>query len=659
MSWQPDDNLDLFRKVSDTTAPISSHPSRILAGTPGTAGTSTKEPSKNSRLAKKPDTVPTGNTAGTPGTNAPMGQETDPQDGDPLTPEIKRPCFANHNAPFVVDDKVKPAGLWWHGTKQRNGELVSDDVRIADPIEVTAISRDEHGGNFGRQLRFRNSEGRWCERVLPMRLLSEGGSELRRELLDMGHTHSLKHRAKLADFIMDSHPKGRIVAATTTGWHDNASAFVLPHRTLGNQDYSFSAEAMRATYFETRGTLAGWREDVASKANNNPIMVMCVCVALAGPLIWPAKQQAAGGLGFNLRGGSSKGKTTGLQIAASVWGSPQFLRPWAATGNGVEALAASQNDTCMVLDELSQANPHEAGSMVYMVANGVGKQRAARTGGIREAQRWRLMLLSSGERSLASHMGEAGKTAKAGQDARLLDIPATGRRYGAFDDTQGMNPSDFANAIKSATAEHYGHAGMAFINYLLKRDDLPALYHEIMQDPAFIGTQDGVSSRAAGAFGLLAMAGELATEAGITGWQPGYALDAIATCFALWQNERGSLPPEDTAILEGVRSFIERHGDSRFSELVPTKPDYLPDQHQPTVHQRAGYWSNVGNDRVFYFQKAELEEAAKGFDAKTIAAVLDDANWLYEKEAGRLAVNKRVNGTIKRLYAVLPKEADQ
>lgn len=659
MSWQPDDNLDLFGEVSDTTTPANKHPSHIPAGTTGTAGTSAQEPSENSTLEKIQSDAPTGNTAGTPGTNAPLGKETDPQDGEPLTPDIKRPSFANHNKHFVVDETVKPAGLWWHGTKQRNGELVNDDLRIADPIEVTAVSRDEHGGNFGRRLRFRNSEGRWCERVLPMRLLSEGGAELRRELLDMGHTHSLKHRAKLADFIMESHPKDRIVAATTTGWHDNASAFVLPHRTLGNQDYSFSAEAMRSTYFEARGNLEGWRDNVASKAESNPILILCVCVALAGPLIWPAKQQAAGGLGFNLKGKSSRGKTTGLQMASSVWGSPQFLRPWAATGNGVEALAASQNDTCMVLDELSQANPHEAGSMVYMVANGVGKQRAARTGGIREAQRWRLMLLSSGERSLASHMSEAGKTAKAGQDARLLDMPATDRRYGAFDDTQGMNPSDFANAIKSATADHYGHAGMAFINHLLKRDDLPALYHDFMQDPAFTGTQDGVSSRAAGAFGLLAMAGELATEAGITGWQPGHALKAIATCFALWQSERGSLPPEDMAILEGVRSFIERHGDSRFSELTPSRPDYLPAQHTPTVHQRAGYWSNIGDDRVFYFQKAELEEAARGFDAKTIAAVLDKANWLYEKEAKRLAVNKRVNGTVKRLYAVLPKEADQ
>ncbi|KUJ88704.1 MAG: hypothetical protein XD36_0941 [Halomonas sp. 54_146] len=652
-------NTARVTKGDSAPANTESQTSNIPAGTAGTVGTSRSNANKSNGLKKEADNVPEGDTAGTVGTSAPgqpLGNEADPQDGEPLNAKIKRPCFMNHNAPFVLDgiEKPKPAGLWWHGFRQRKGESENEDIRISDPIEVTAISRDEHGGNFGRQLRFRNSEGRWCKRVLPMRLLSEGGAELRRELLDMGHTHSLRYRARLADFIMESQPMGRIVAATTTGWHDNASAFVLPHRTLGNQDFSFSAEAMRSTYFDTRGSLKGWREQVASKASDNPIMMLCLCVALAGPLIWPAKQQAAGGLGFNLRGGSSKGKTTGLQMAASVWGSPQFLRPWAATGNGVEALAASQNDTCMVLDELGQASPHEAGSMVYMVANGVGKQRAARTGGIREAQRWRLMLLSSGERSLASHMSEAGKTAKAGQDARLLDIPATGQIYGAFDDTQGMNPSDFANAIKTATAEHYGHAGMEFVQFLLKQKDLPALYHETMQDPAFAGAQGGVASRAAGAFGLLAMAGELATDAGITGWQLGASLEAIKTCFDLWKSERGSLPPEDTAILDGVSSFIQRHGDSRFSELKP--PIAEP---PPKVPNRAGYWHDVNDNRVFYFQKAELEEAAKGYDAKTIAGVLNTAGWLYEKETGRLAVKKRVNGNLTRLYAVLPKESDQ
>ncbi|MFW3615529.1 DUF927 domain-containing protein [Billgrantia antri] len=646
----PTNDVNLFGE----TRVSSEHPAHSEnEGTEGAQGTAAEKPATNSDLSNDMPTATPGNAQGTQGTDhSPLGNEADPCQGEPLPAKVERPGFAVHYTDFLLEDNVtRPAGLWWHGTRQWGGELIQEDIRIADPIEVMAISRDEHGSNFGRQLRFMNAEGEFRQRVLPMRLLSEGGAELRRELLDMGHTHSLSHRAKLADFIMESRPEARIVAATTTGWHDNARAFVLPHRTLGNQDYSFSADAMRHSYFATRGSLEGWRAEVAGRAQGNPILIFCLCVALAGPLIWPARQQAAGGLGFNLRGASSKGKTTGLQAAASVWGSPQFLRPWSATGNGLEALAASQNDTCMVLDELSQASPFEAGNMVYMVANGVGKQRAARTGGIRDAQRWRLMMLSSGERTLASHLSEAGKTTKAGQDARLLDIPATGRRYGAFDDPQGMAPSDFANAIKSATAEHYGHAGIAFIEHLLRCDqDLPRLYHAIMQDPAFSSESDGVASRAAGAFGLLAMAGELATEAGITGWNEGEAMEAVGICFGLWRAERGSLPPEVAAILEGINEFIQRHGDARFGSLYP-------DSSEPRrTNDRAGFWCDTRAGRVFYFNSAALREAARGYDIRTIAAALESAGWLYEKESGKRSINKKVQGSIQRLYAVLPQE---
>ncbi|MEQ6918023.1 DUF927 domain-containing protein [Halomonas aquatica] len=585
--YTDDDTLNV---LSGPGAVPGTSPSTDSEGTGGTQGADEDKAGNNSRLGNGHPAPSTGNGRGAKGTSrASPGEAIDPQRGEPLTATVKRPGFATHFASFLLEDGIRrPAGLWWHSTKQQGTETVNDDVRVADPIEVTAISRDEHGGNFGRQLHFVNSEGTRCKRVVPMRLLSEGGSDLRRELLDMGHTHSIKHRAKLADFIMESTPEARLVAATTTGWHDNVRAFVLPHHTMGNQDYRFSAEAMRGSYFETRGNLDGWRREIAGRAQGNPILIFCLCVALAGPLIWPAKQQAAGGLGFNLRGASSKGKTTGLQAAASVWGSPQFLRPWSATGNGIEALAASQNDTCMVLDELSQASPSEAGSMVYMVANGVGKQRAVRNGGIRDAQRWRLMLLSSGERTLASHLSEAGKTTKAGQDARLLDLPATGRRHGAFDDPHDMAPSDFANAIKTATAEHYGHAGMAFIAHLLQYGEgLPGLYHQLMQDPTFSNEVDGVTSRAAGAFGLLAMAGELATEAGITGWQEGEALEAVSICFALWKAERSNLPPEDAAILDGVREFIQRHGDGRFAPLRSGDNDLR------RTNDRAGFFNDT------------------------------------------------------------------
>ena len=43
--------------------------------------------------------------------------------------------------------------------------------------------------------------------------------------------------------------------------------------------------------------------------------------------IWVAARSG----GFHFRGGSSIGKTTTLQIAASVWGNRDFIRSWRAT----------------------------------------------------------------------------------------------------------------------------------------------------------------------------------------------------------------------------------------------------------------------------------------------------------------------------------------
>ncbi|MFZ3328928.1 MAG: DUF927 domain-containing protein [Methylocella sp.] len=49
------------------------------------------------------------------------------------------------------------------------------------------------------------------------------------------------------------------------------------------------------------------------------------------------------GGGINIFGQSSKGKTTILQAAASVWGrgaSPGYVQAWRATANGLEGLGA-------------------------------------------------------------------------------------------------------------------------------------------------------------------------------------------------------------------------------------------------------------------------------------------------------------------------------
>ena len=84
--------------------------------------------------------------------------------------------------------------------------------------------------------------------------------------------------------------------------------------------------------------------------------------------------------GFHLVGNSSTGKTTLIEAACSVWGGPAFKRSWRATANGIEGAAALFNDCLLALDEISECDPREVGAIVYALGNGVGKQRASRTG---------------------------------------------------------------------------------------------------------------------------------------------------------------------------------------------------------------------------------------------------------------------------------------
>jgi putative DNA primase/helicase len=226
------------------------------------------------------------------------------------------------------------------------------------------------------------------------------------------------------------------------------------------------------------------------------------------------------------------------------------------------------------------------------------------------------MALSSGERSLAAHMHESEQRTKAGQEARMLDIPATSRKYGSSDDLHGRgNGAAFSNALKEATSAHYGLAGPPFIERLLADyDDLPALYSDTCNLPDLAGS-DGVESRAAGTFALISMAGEKATEYGLTGWPERGALEVCIDAFHQWRNFRRRGSTETRQILDSVRDFIARHGDSRFSELKSASPK------QP-VRDRASYWEDKDTGRMFLFNSPALTEAGQGFDMRRVLDAL-------------------------------------
>ncbi|WP_108445457.1 DUF927 domain-containing protein [Halomonas denitrificans] len=595
-------------------------------------------------------------TTGTPSVpTCPIAREVDPSEAEPAKVQApRRPAFACYLHP----SQFGPAGLYYHGQRQPkgDGDPTPFDVWICSPVECLAATHDERGDNHGLLLRFKSPYGPWRQWAMPLRLLKGSGEEMRGELLDMGVRINPDGFKPLHRWASQCRPDEVVVAATRVGWHrvEESLVFVMPRRTIAQGELArritFQSEVAGQDEYATAGSLKSWRQHIGTLCSGNPLMVLAVSTALAGPLLYLCHRQTAG---IHLVGDSSNGKTTLLEVAASVWGGPDFKRTWRATGNGLEGVAAALSDTALVLDEIGEADGREIGATVYALGNGTGKARASRTGTARRPHRWRIAVLSSGERTLAAHMSEAGKRSHAGQAVRLLDMPAK-RAYGAFDTLHHLaDGRAFADHLKSEVTRHHGHLGPAFIARLVAEErDLAGEVERFAQVDGF-ATSRPLQGRAAKVLALIGLAGELATEYGLTGWQAGEAMAAAIEAFHAWAAGQGGARSEHEQILTNVAGFIERHGDARFSSIEGDPA------HTPSVRDRAGWWRDDAQGRTYLFNGEGLAEALGGFDVKRGTEALEVAGWLVERESEKRSIRLWINGSRHRVYAIRPAEAEE
>ena len=522
---------------------------------------------------------------------------------------------------------------------------------VCSPLHIDAITSDSEGNNFGRLLRFKPTVGSVREWAMPMDLLAGDGVQLRAELLNMGVEigASLKDRQQFAEYLQRVHPVRQVRCAVQVGWC--ADSFVLPDIVIGPKADGVIYQSGERYHDENTvaGTLNGWQRGVSWKAPGNPLLLLSISASFAGPLMQRCKAESGG---FHLVGNSSTGKTTLIEAACSVWGGPAFKRSWRATANGIEGAAALFNDCLLALDEISECDPREVGAIVYALGNGVGKQRASRTGRARSVTRWRCFVVSSGERTIETAMREGNYRAKAGQSMRLLDIPVQ-QEHGAWDELHGAEDgAAFSDCIKREAGIHYGVAGRAFLERLTRDEqDFGALLAKTKEHSGFAASE-GQHQRVASRFALLAMAGELATAYDITGWQPGDATEAATIGFSLWKAERGEGNSEKRQVLCLVSEFLERHGDSRFTDS---------ENQSGPVKDRAGWWrtDSLTDKRTYLFTGDGLRASLPGIDFKRGLNVLENAGALPGKNAsGKYAQSMRIFGRVMKLYAIDPEKLE-
>lgn len=516
---------------------------------------------------------------------------------------------------------------------------------ICSPIKVVAKTRDDKSGEWGRLLEWKDDDGVTHQWAMPLALLQGDSADVRRELARLGLNISPSKTARdlLASYLQVVPIEARARCVDKLGWHGDV--FVTATESIGHS--SDRVVFQNTNFIEPAQSVAGsmeeWRDTIGQLSSGNSRLMFAISTAFAPTL---AKLVGEDSGGFHFRGASSSGKTTALKVAASVWGKPDgYCRLWRSTTNGLEGLAALHNDGLLILDELSQMDPKDAGEAAYLLANGQGKNRASRHGTVKASSRWSLFFLSAGEESLSSLMARAGQRTNAGQEIRLADIEADAcMNMGLFEDIHNqLSSASMALSLKDYASRYHGAVGMAWLrkvveNHRALANELPEYLQDFVHYSR-IWTYSGQAARVARRFGLVAAAGELATEYGLTGWKKGGAIEAAQICFNSWLENFGVHGNrEERAMLAQVRGFFESFGASRFdSENSPNNEK---------IHNRAGFYRTDAQGFRVYMVLAEVfkNEVCQGFDSKTVARVLLNEGWIQPASDGSPSQKPRIKG---------------
>lgn len=577
----------------------------------------------------------------------------------------------------VTTKQLKQGLKPWHGCKIPAGFLMLRDgvyhsggggddehQRVSGFCWVSAMTRSL-SNDWGVVLHWIDRDGEQHQQAIPTSRLHEQGPALAQEMAGAGLQIIPGKENKFRAYLASFDPKSRIRSTPTLGWVDGTDGdlvFVLADDTLTppereREPIIFQPESgiMTAANLIPEGTLKEWKENVAKVTEGNPYLVLSLCVAFAAPLLKHARMEGGGIHFYSL---TSRGKTTGLQVAASVWGngsdsdsSTSIVRKWNTTGNALEAIAASHNDLLLPLDEIGTFAGNDFGKVVYNLAGGMGKAALNANRSMKAVRTWRTLFLSTGEMSISDKIREGGHEPKGGQLVRVVDISIP-EDQGMITDPHGREINGMVKDLKRACGHHYGTAGAAFLRHLIdKHGDSESLRNFLtttideFTDRLTSPDESPEVKRVIGRFALLYVAGGIAAQARILPYGADEVLKAVQTGLHRWKSENESLSDVDRGV-EALRQFLLTQA-SRIRDI--NRP-------QDITVNLLGY--RDGEDDCYYLTGAGLKEATEGYSMKMVFREVVKRGWaITPDDSTRLQCKKRIpqkSGKPKqiRLYGI-------
>ncbi len=435
------------------------------------------------------------------------------------------------------------------GLKREAMELLPDGsfkrVRklIGNHIEAIAYVENIDGGGTGIFIEFFTQRGKLDRALIPRATLNGDGADALKLLVDRGYHYQRHQKQKLLDYLFEL---GTNVAqvysiADRTGWIDGS--FLTPSKTYGDPNLRFREPEPDNSLVEVKGTIDEWKAHIAAKCERNSRLIFALGTVFAAPLLNPCQIESGG---FHLVGTTSIGKTTTLKIVSGMAGLKNIPN-WRSTSNALEGKASEFNHSLLPLDEIIQADPQSVGASAYMLGNGQGKSRMAKTLTTIKPKTWELLFLSTGEVSMTDYLRQAKITVNGGMEARMPSIPAdAGKGFGAFECLHGfVSAKEFVTQLEDDIRKYQGTALDEYLTQLTIARQSPDFDKQLRERVHSIARSlsekfsDSAIGRVAVRFALVQVGLEVAHSFNILPFPITQCSWSVAEMFGSWTNARG------------------------------------------------------------------------------------------------------------------------
>lgn len=407
------------------------------------------------------------------------------------------------------------------------------------------------------------------------------------------------------------------------GWVKDG--FLLGETFIGEGDIQFrskdTGDSQIAKGFHSKGSKENMLE-VLQKLQKFTAVKMTIYAALSAPLLqlWDENSYI-----FELAGGTSRGKTTALRIAASLFGCPDeqkpgFFKQWNMTKVFVERYAGTMNHLPLFIDDTKKADPRMIPPTVYQFCSGQGRGR----GSLKSTQAgatWCTVLLSSGEQKLTSFSKDGGAV------GRVLSL------HGSPFESTDIETSKLVDEINKEISKNYGHLAELWIRYI--RDK------KVWKKKLDLVT-DAYRKQAAG-YGEVAMRlSRIMAILDVTG-------QMFDDCFNLKLHNRDELKREWIKLLTGATEI------DRPLEALEDVMGWVSAHHRQFIKDEDGsHYGHVLSGRIKRDEIMVIGEQldsylqSKEYEPTSIARAWKDKGWLNTEED---RVKKRIRIAGGRTYA--------